>query len=425
MNHIKLKNGIRAFLIPVEGTQATTVLVMAKVGSRYETAALNGASHFIEHMMFKGSTALPSPAHVSRALDAIGAEYNAYTSKEYTGYYIKSDAAHTQFAIQTLYDMNFDSLYNVEEMDRERGVIIEEINMYEDSPTRHIDELLERVMFSGNSLGWDIAGSPETMRTMTRTDVMQFRDQHYTSERMTIAVAGKVTAETEAWLNATFGKVESTQASDGYAPFAGFGRHAIPPIEMQQKATEQVHVGIGFPGLAYGDARMDVMRVLSTILGGNMSSRLFMSVREQGGLAYRITCTHSAFEDTGVTAILAGLDKTRLSEAMDRIFAELTDLIQHGPTEEELARTKANLRGRILLSLEDSSSRAEWYASQALFAAKVPSPEERIAAIAGVTAAQVQALAREVFDRQRMTLSYIGPETDPDAIRATLPSFGL
>lgn len=422
MKHITLKNGIKAFLVPVEGTQATTVLVMAKVGSRYETPEINGASHFIEHMMFKGSTNLPTPAHVSRALDAIGAEYNAYTSKEYTGYYIKSDSSHTQMAIQTLYDMNFDSLYQVEEMDRERRVIIEEINMYEDTPTRHIDELLERVMFRGNSLGWDIAGTPETMRTMSREDVIAFRDDHYTPERMAIAVAGNVSDDVEQWLNDTFGNVESDKSSNGYTDFAGFESSDMPPVEMQQKATEQVHVGIGFPGLSYGDKRADVMRLLSTMLGGNMSSRLFMNVREKGGLAYRINCYHYAFEDTGITSILAGLDKTRLSEAMDRIFEEVEDLKTNGPTDEELERTKSYLRGRILLSIEDSANRAEWYAKQALFIDNVPSPEERIAALEAVTKEDVQKLANDLFDRSKMTLSYIGPETDPDAIRATLPN---
>ncbi|PIR48050.1 hypothetical protein COV06_01475 [Candidatus Uhrbacteria bacterium CG10_big_fil_rev_8_21_14_0_10_50_16] len=421
MKQIELTNGMRAFLVPVEGTQATTVLVMAKVGSRYETPELSGASHFIEHMMFKGSTALPTPAHVSRALDAIGAEFNAYTSKEYTGYYIKSDSTHAQFAIQTLYDMNFDSLYNEEEMDRERRVIIEEINMYEDSPTRHIDELLERVMFRGNSLERDIAGTPATMRAMDRKAVMAFRDQHYTPDRMTIAVAGNVTPEVETWLNATFGTVESLLASDGYGAFNGFASQDVPPIEMQQKATEQVHIGLGFPGLSHNDERGDTMRLLSTMLGGNMSSRLFMNVREKGGLAYRINCYHSAYEDAGITSILAGLDKTRLSEAMDRIFEEINDLVTNGPTDEEMDRTKAFLRGRILLGIEDSSERAEWYAKQALFQEVVPSPEDRIAALQKITKQDVQTLAKELFDRSKMTMSYIGPETDPDVIRATLP----
>lgn len=418
MKEIKLKNGIRAFLAPVEGTAATTVLVMTKVGSRYETADLNGASHFVEHMMFKGTNKLPTPSDISRALDAIGADFNAYTSKEYTGYYIKADSIHQKFAIDTLYDMTFDSLYPVEEMDRERRVIIEEINMYEDTPVRHIDDLLESVMFDGNSLGWEIAGSADTMKTMARDAVMKFRDDHYTPSRMTIAVAGKVDENVEAWLNDTFGNVAGDDASDGYTKFESFRDYEVTPVRMQKKITEQVHLGIGFPGVAYDDERAPAMSVLSALLGGSMSSRLFMSVREKGGLAYRISASHSAYEDTGILAILAGLDKSRVSEAMDRIFVEIDDLVANGPTDEEMQRTKQYIRGHILLAMEDSANRAEWYAQKALFVDKVKSPEERIASIEAVTSQQVQDLATAVFNKKKMTCSYIGPEESADNVRA-------
>ncbi|NQV12640.1 insulinase family protein, partial [Candidatus Uhrbacteria bacterium] len=409
MKEIKLKNGIRAFLAPVEGTAATTVLVMTKVGSRYETTELNGASHFIEHMMFKGTNKLPTPSEISRALDAIGADFNAYTSKEYTGYYIKADSIHQKFAIDTLYDMTFDSLYPVEEMDRERRVIIEEINMYEDTPVRHIDDLLESVMFEGNTLGWEIAGSADTMKTMGREEVMKFRDNHYRPSRMTIAVAGKVDDSVEAWLNDTFGNVAGDDASDGYEKFESFKEYDVPPVRMQKKVTEQVHLGLGFPGVSYDDDRAPAMSVLATLLGGSMSSRLFMSVREKGGLAYRINARHSAYEDTGILAILAGLDKSRLSEAMDRIFIEIDDIVANGPTDEEMQRTKQFIRGHILLAIEDSASRAEWYAQKALFLDKVKTPEERIAIIEAVTSEQVQSLAKEIFNKKKMTMSYIGP----------------
>ncbi len=422
MKQITLSNGIRAFLAPVEGTAATTVLVMAKVGSRYESEELNGASHFVEHMMFKGTNKLPTPSDISRALDAIGADFNAYTSKEYTGYYIKAAAEHQKFAIDTLYDMTFDSLYPEEEMDRERRVIIEEINMYEDTPVRHIEDILEGAMFKGNSLGWEIAGSPETMKTMTRDAVIKYRDDHYTPSRMTIAVAGKVDENVEAWLNETFGKVAGDDASNGYKEFGEFPTYEVPPVQMQKKVTEQVHLGLGFPGIGYSDDRMAAMKVLMSLLGGSMSSRLFMSVREKGGLAYRILSRHSAYEDTGIIAILAGLDKSRLSEAMDRVFIEIDDVVKNGPTDEEMARTKQFIRGHILLAIEDSASRAEWYAKKALFVDEVKSPEELIAELEAVTSEDVQKLAKEMFDRSKMTMSYIGPEEDADAVRATLPA---
>ncbi len=421
MKPITLKNGLKAYLVPVEGTAAVTVLVMTKVGSRYETKELNGASHFIEHMMFKGTENLPTPADVARGLDAIGADYNAYTSKEYTGYYIKCDSTHQKFALDTLYDMTFASKYQEEEMDRERRVIIEEINMYEDSPTRHIEDLLERVMFDGNSLGWEIAGSPDTMRTMTRDDVMKFRDDYYKPERMAIAVAGKVDEGMEDWLNETFGNVKSNEAANGFDKFGEFREYDKPPVRMQKKVTEQVHLGLAFPGIAYNDERLPVMKVLTTLLGGNMSSRLFMSVREKGGLAYRINAGHSAYEDTGIVAILAGLDMSRLDEAMERTFVEIDDVVENGPTDEEMQRTKDYIKGHILLSMENSSARASWYAMRSLFYDEVVSPDEQIKRVDAVTKDDVQKLAREVFNRKKMTMSYIGPEEDADKIRAVLP----
>ena len=421
MKKTTLNNGLRVFLIPLEGTAAVTTLVMTKVGSRYEPEGLNGASHFIEHMMFKGSTSMPTPADVARGLDAIGAQYNAYTSKEYTGYYIKCDARHQEFATQTLYDMTFDSLYKQEEMDRERRVIIEEINMYQDTPTRHIDELLEKVMFEGNSLGWQIAGTPETMRTMTREDVMSFRDRYYIPSRMAIAVAGKINEQTMEWLERTFGTISGNEhETNGFSAFDAFNEHELTPIAMQQKATEQVHVALGFPGVGYQSEDRYAMRVLETLFGGNMSSRLFMKVREEGGLAYRIFANHSHYEDVGVFAVVAGLDKARLSEAMDRVFAEIDDLVENGPTDEEMQRTRQYLRGMITLSLENSMNWADWFGRYALFESETESPEQYLERIDAITKEDVQRLATRVFDRAKMTMSYIGPETDPEVIRSTL-----
>jgi predicted Zn-dependent peptidase len=422
MQEKPLSNGIRTFLAPVEGTSAVTVLVMVKLGSRYETPELNGASHFIEHMMFKGTKKMPTPADVARGLDAIGADYNAYTSKEYTGYYIKCDSTHAQFAIETLYDMTFESVYNQEEMDRERGVIIEEINMYEDTPVRHIEDLLEQVAFDGNSLGWEIAGSVDTMKTMTRKDVMDLRDKFYVPSRMSISVAGKIDDKTHDWLDQTFGQVKEGKDEPSFERFESFSSNDIAPIRTQVKKTEQVHLGLGFPGLGYTDERLPAMGMLVTLLGGNMSSRLFMSVREKGGLASRIRSGHSEYEDTGIVAILAGLNGPKLSEAMDRIFVELEDLKKNGPTDEEMQRTRDYLRGHVLLAIEDSSVRAEWYAKRGLFYKDVITPEDRIRAYQAVTKGQIQELAKETFDRSKLTMSYIGAEEDSDAIRATLPS---
>lgn len=415
-----LENGIPVSIIPVPGTSAVTVLIMVKVGSRFEPAPLSGASHFIEHMMFKGTDKLPTPSDVSRALDAIGADYNAYTSKEYTGYYVKCDAIHQKFAIDTLFDMTFKSKFQEAEMQRERGVIIEEIHMYEDTPVRHIEDLLEGVMFHGNTLGVEIAGTAETMQTMKREDVLAFRDRYYVPSSLSVAVAGSVNEDTLLWLESTFGSVATEGERAEFDPISKFQVYEKTPIAIQKKVTEQVHLGLGFPGLSYTDSRLATMKMLVTILGGNMSSRLFMSVREQGGLAYRIRADHSEYEDVGITSILAGLAPTKLREAIERIFKEVDSMVKDGPTDEEMARTLSYMSGQMHLALEDSSAHADWFAKHALFYDKVETPEERLLALSRVTKDEVRDLAREVFDRKKMTMSYIGSEGDSESLQKLL-----
>ena len=187
---ILLKNGMRVHLVPVDGTQAVTVLVLCKVGSRYETQPLNGASHFIEHLLFKGTKRRPTTLDISRSLDSVGAQFNAYTDKHRTGYYIKIDAKHTELAVDILHDMIFHSKFDAKELDRERKVVMEEINMYEDNPMRHVEDLLEGIVFEGNTLGWEIAGTHKTMTEMKREDIIAYRDAHYLPSRMVVTVAG-------------------------------------------------------------------------------------------------------------------------------------------------------------------------------------------------------------------------------------------
>lgn len=417
----RLSNGIPVYAIPVAGTETVTVLIMVKVGSRYESEELAGASHFIEHMMFKGSTRLPTPAAVSRALDAIGADYNAYTGKEYTGYYVKCAAQHAGFAAQTLFDMTFDALFQEAEFDRERRVIIEEINMYADTPMRHIGDLIEEAAFEGSTLGRDIAGSPDTMRTMTRDAVLAFRHAHYVPSRLRIAVAGRVDDALLATLESTFGTVHGQDASASYGQYA-HKEQAIPPVRIQKKETQQVQLSLAFSGLPYGHADMPAMRVLATVLGGNMSSRLFMSVREQGGLAYRIRAEHGDYEDTGVFTITAGLDATRIPEALERIKAEVCDVKAGGLTEEEISRAKAYMAGHVYMAMEDSASRAEWYAHQAMYGAGVDTPEEFIAKIQAVTREQVEALARKTLVGNRVSAAMIGAQAQEEELRAWVVS---
>jgi predicted Zn-dependent peptidase len=410
MKHpIVLSNGIRVHSIPFSGTEAATVLVLVKVGSRNEYEAVNGVSHYIEHLMFKGTKRRPTTLDISRALDAVGAEYNAFTGKEYTGYYVTIEAGKLPLAVDMLHDMIFHSKYDPKEMDRERGVIIEEIKMYEENPMMHVEDLLEGALFGGSTLGWNIAGSAKTMRGMTREQVIAYRDAHYVPSRMVVAVAGKVGKDAVELVKKTFGGVKARPEPKPFEPFAALPPAKEPRCHVQFKNVEQLQVALGFPSFGLADERNAALSLLATILGGTMSSRLFISVRERKGLCYFVRAENGPYDDVGSFTIRSGLDKARLPEAMKTILGEVEKVRRTGVTAAELKEAKDNFRGRILLKLEDSSSRADWYARQELLLGKAVTPEERMRVIDAVTEAEVKKAAREVLDRSKMAVAAIGP----------------
>ncbi len=386
-----------------------TIFVMTKVGSRYETKEINGASHFIEHLMFKGTKKRPTTEILTRTLDQYGAEYNAFTGKDLTAYYIKIDAAQTTLAIDMLHDMLFCSKYDQKEIDRERGVIIEEINMYEDNPRMHLEDLLEGALFSGSTLGWNIAGPREVIRKVTREQLVGYRDRYYIPERMTVVVAGKILPGVRQQLEKTFGSVPQKKRTDGeFSPFA-------PPtkledaVAIQSKATEQVQLGLAFHGLDIQHAQLPAVGLLATILGGSMSSRLFIQIRERLGLCYSIHASHEALEDTGVFSITAGLDKKRVSEALTAIFKELRLIARTPVSKDELRRAKDHLRGRTMLAFEDSSTQADWYGRQWTFLKTLQTPEEKMKRFEKVTAVDIKKVAHALFKPERMASAVIGP----------------
>lgn len=409
-----LHNNIPTYLIPTSGTGAVTLLVLVKVGSRYEYEAINGASHFIEHMMFKGTKKRPNAQIISRTLDAVGADYNAYTGKDLTGYWVKVDERHAPLAIDLLHDMVTQSTFKSGDMARERQVIMEEINMYHDNPMMHVDEMLETLMFQGSTLGWEIAGDHKRMKEMTRKQVIDFRDTYYTPERMVIAMAGSVPKDGLSRLESTFGtmKTAKTPASE-FVPYVPAKRKGKMQAAVQYKETEQVQLAMGFPSMGYADKDLPAAKLLAVMLGGPMSSRLFTSVRERRGLCYFIRASLSTYEDTGLFVIQSGLDKSRLGLAGKTIQQEIRKMVKQKVTGEELRRAKDYLAGKMTLNLEDSSARAEWYAKQQLFAGSALSPEEKLRQYAKVTPAQIQRVANQIFDASTLGVAGIGPFRTP------------
>lgn len=413
MNQFTLKNGLRVMLAPVNGTDTVSVLVLVRVGSRYEPAHLNGSCHFIEHMMFKGTRRRPTAQHISRTLDAIGADFNAFTGKNYTGYYVKVDKSHLELGLNILDDMIFASKMDKDELNRERGAIIEEIHMYEDNPMMHVSDLLEEVMFDGSTLGWEIAGTPKIIREVDRDEMFNFWKEFYQPSNMVLVVSGNIDAKVKRWINETFGKRKSTYKTfGGFESFVRRKPHRKPLARVQNKPTEQVQIAIGFPSFGMQDSRNTALTLLSVILGGNMSSRLFIEVRERKGLAYFVRVANDAYEEVGNFMIRAGLDKKRLDVAMTTIMKELRKIIRTPVTVKELRDAKAYVRGQMAIRLEDSYERAQWFAREKMFHTSMRTPEQYLKMIEKVTLKDVRAVAREVLDFKQMSLVAVGPFKD-------------
>jgi predicted Zn-dependent peptidase len=414
---ITLKNGTRVILVQNHETEAVTVLALYEVGSRYESKKLNGAAHFIEHMMFKGTKRRPNTMAISRDLDAVGADYNAFTYKDFTGYYIRLQSDKLGLATDMLHDMLYHSKFSAADVDPERKVIYEELRMYDDNPMMVVEERMEEELYNGSSLGWRIGGTVETMAGITRDGLVGFRDKHYIPSKTVLALAGKFDRESAiAMLEKTFGSVAKTKTPPPFTAFKPLTPPKAPRVKLEYKETEQVQLAIGWPAYGYGHPLMPALKVMSIILGGTMSSRLFMQVREKRGLAYSVSCGTNPYQDTGHVTVQAGLAKERFDAALKVILAELKKMKDKDVTTEELKRAKEYFKGKMVLSLEDSSHMADWFARQELLQHRTETMDQRIAQMFAVTKADVRKVANDVFRRNTAAVAVIGPFKDPEPI---------
>lgn len=409
---LTLRNGTRVVLVPHTDTAAVTLLALYEVGSRYETHALNGASHFIEHMMFKGTKKRPNTMTISRDLDAVGADYNAFTYKDMTGYYIRLQADKLELATDMLHDMLYNSKFLEKDVEPERKVIHEELRMYDDNPSMVVEERMEEELYAGSPLGWRIGGTVDTMNGISRDDLVKFRDKHYVPSKTVLALAGKFTREEAvAMLEKTFGKVPTGKTPPPFTKFKPVKR-TKPVVRLEYKETEQVQLAMGWPSFGYGHKDAAALKVLAIILGGTMSSRLFLEVRERRGLAYSISCGTNPYQDCGNVTVHSGLAKERFHDAMKVIVAQLKRIKDKPVTSEELTRAKEYFKGRMVLNMEDSSRLADWYARQQLLQRRVETPRARIQKMFEVTKQDVQRVANDVFKRSGAAIAVIGPFKD-------------
>lgn len=415
--HYQLKNKASIYLIPLADTKSVTGLVMFPVGSRYEPKHLNGASHYIEHLMFKGTTNRKNTLTLTREIDRLGAEYNAFTGKETTGYYVKADASYSRVIVDILSDMLYNSLFDAKEMEREKGVVVEELRMYRDNPMMNIETVFESLMFKGSPLGWDIGGTPDLVKSYKRDEVLKFRDEHYDPSNMTVVFAGAIVPELKAYIEQYFGARANKKKVKGDYKVGIFGSNKKSDrLVVDHKAADQVQLMLGFPGFNHTSSHSATLSVLNSILGGSMSSRLFIQVRERRGLAYVIRSGSETFRDTGYAFVRAGLEPKNVNKAIACIFQEIKKITQKPVTARELADAKTHIRGALTLSLEDSSNQADWYVRQALFMDHIKTPEERLHEIEQVTAAEILALAKKIYRFNEVRLAIIG-DIKPDIIK--------
>lgn len=413
-----LPNGIRVFTSQITHVRSVSVAFYFGVGARYEPDPISGASHFIEHMLFKGSQGFPNAQTISEAIEGVGGVLDAATDKEVTVYSAKVASQHFELAAKLISDMVRHPLMQAEEVEKERGVIIEELNMYRDSPADWVNVLADEAMWPGQSLGREVAGTRETVSALSAETLLDYKERHYTPSNVVVSVAGNVSHEQV---------METLTGLLGDWPAATAPRWTPSPIpatservRLETRPTEQTNLCLMTPGIAHNDPRHYAMTLLNAALGDGMSSRLFIELRERQGLAYDIGSAPSYFHDTGAFTVSAGVEPRRTEATIRAALAELRKLRDEPLRPEELARVKQYINGRMALRLEDTYSVAAWMGGQEIITGEPLELDEVMARVDAVTVEDVHALARDLFTSDGLRLAVIGPQSEAAALERLL-----
>ena len=419
-----LSSGLRVLTESTPGTQSVTALVLVKAGSRWEDARINGISHFLEHMFFKGAKKYLSPKAVSEAIDAVGGEFNAFTGKEYAGYYVKLAATHATLALDVLSDMLLHARFDEAEIEKERGVIKEEFNMYQDTPMYQVAWDFERALFGDQPLGWDEIGTKEIIDRLSREDFVTYKEALYVPENMVLCLSGAVEHEqVVAWAEQFFPMQKTPVARQMLA----FDADLAPGkrVHLTTKKTEQSHLVFGVRAVPAEHPDYYAGKVLSAVLGGNMSSRMFQAVREDKGLAYYISTGVEGYLDAGTMYTRAGVNVDKIDDAVQAILEEYARVKTELIPAEELKKGKEFLKGKLTLAMEDSEHVAQMLAEHELLYGKIESFEEIAKQLDAVTAEDVQRIAQSWLTDEALHLAVIGPYEDAERFAKLLPSSGL
>jgi predicted Zn-dependent peptidase len=412
-----MPSGLRVVTVPMPSLESVTLTIWVKTGSRNEEEKVGGISHFLEHMVFKGSSKRPTAKDISQAVDAIGGEFNAATSKDWTNFYIKASKENLETAFDVLSDMVLSPLLKSEEIEREKGTIIQEIKMYADTPMMHIGDIFEELIFAGNPLGRDTAGTEATVKKINREDFLGYRKVHYHPENMLVTVAGGVDEKTVLKLVDKYFAKLNDQSQSCFKGQAFKATQTKPQFKLQTKKSEQAHLILGFAAEGRGYGKRFAQSILSVILGAGMSSRLFIEVRERRGLAYSIRTSMERYQEVGYIGTYAGVNVEKVDEAVAVILEQCYGIANNHGSEprsfsisnKEMEKAKGFLKGNLALALEDTHDVSGFFGEQHLFQSKVLTPEEIYKKVDAVILDDVNFEAKKLFIPGKLNLAIIGP----------------
>ncbi len=416
---VTLDNNAHILTETIPHVRSISIGFFVDIGSRYESQEINGISHFIEHMMFKG-TSKRTAKDIAEELDAVGGQLNAFTTKEYTCYYARVLDEHFDLAVDLLSDMLFESKFEAKDIDRERNVIIEEIKMYEDTPDELVHDIFASSMWNGHALGQPIIGTAEVISGLSRDRLFQYYQNYYNPSKIVVAVAGNI--EHEDAVKKIRKVLEGRKGTEQSRVLTSPSPRR--DIICRSKETEQVHLCVGTPGLSLNNKDIYVFQMINTILGGGISSRLFQEIREQRGLVYSVYSYHSSYHDTGLFCIYAGLSKQNVDEVLDLIFKQIKIIQSNGVKEDELQRAKDQLKGNLFLSLENVSTRMSRLGKSQLYLGKVMSPDEIVKKLNKVTTSDIHELAVKMLNPSCFSFATIGPWENCGNLEKALGSLG-
>ncbi|AGL01305.1 M16 family metallopeptidase [Desulfoscipio gibsoniae] len=407
----ELANGIKVLTENIPHVRSVAIGVWVDIGSRDESNEVAGISHFIEHLMFKG-TIKRTAKDIAEALDAVGGQLNAFTTKEYTCYYARVLDEHFSLGIDLLGDMLLHSRFDQVDIDRERNVILEEIKMYEDAPDELVHDVFAGTIWQSHPLGRPIIGDEKTVQGLSREQILSFYNKYYSPGNLVISVAGNFEHQKVIYaLNDTFGKLSGDKKEKLYTL-----PEPARQVVCRAKDTEQVHICLGTPGLPLDHEKIYVLQIINTILGGGLSSRLFQEIREQRGLVYSIFSYHSSYHDAGLFCIYTGLSKLNVRATLELIIKEIYHIQSNGVSPTELQRAKDQLKGNLLLSLENVSTRMSRLGKSQMYLGKIVPPDEIVNRIMAVSDSDIKDLASTVLKPENFCMASVGPWDDGDLL---------